>query len=189
MQELDKLGKDESDEGYGLSPYEIKEVFLIRHTWYETTILSLCARKNVPLEVINLIIERAGRESLCVVNCKRWDWIPMQNAIIHKAEPVVVKALIPTLEDCSVKSSQYSDYHICASNNPTDKKQYEKITFQPDYHYRNPLHWSAYYDAPLETIDALKKACTEVTLRQKDHCDHEPYKVRDIYICVKKYMI
>ena len=131
-QEFDKLEKEESNEGYGFNRDEIKRVFLIRHTHREDTILNLCARRIPPLAVIELIFSKAGRESTCVVDCKQWDWIPMQYAIFHNYRPEVVKALIPTKDDCSEESSQYSDYHLCASK-ATDE-DYEDIIFQRDYH-------------------------------------------------------
>ena len=173
----DAFEKFKSAEGYGLNADEMKRVFLFRHTYREDTILSLCARKNPPFEVIEMILD-VGRESVCVVDCNEWDWIPMQYAIAYHARPDVVKALIPTPGDRDF--SQCSSYHICAPHSSGQTNPVDLIFEEVDYHGRNPLHWAAYYHAPLETVDALKNACsdTKKVLFTKDHCGHEPYKVR-----------
>ena len=174
-EEFNKLDKEVSAGGYGLNDDEKKKVFLVRHTCREDTILSLCARRNPILEAIEMILG-VGRESVCVMDCERWGWIPMQYAIAHHARPDVVQALIPKPEDSEY--SQYSGYHICAFHNNGQTNPCDLIFEEVDYHGRNPLHWAAYYDAPLETIEALKNACFNKVLLEKDHCGHEPYKVR-----------
>ncbi len=189
MMKFNELTKEKTAKGYGLDTDQMHRVFLIRHTWREDTILSLCARRNPPLRVIDSI-SNACRVSVCIVDCRKWDWIPMQYAIAYHARPEVVEALIPTEEDRDslIRYRHHSGYHYCTSYDDSCEESSVKydlgisvddtrdILFKPDYHYRTPLHWAAYYDAPLETIQSLKNACSQDVLHVKDHCGHEPYK-------------
>ncbi len=179
MMKFNKLSRKKTEKGYGLDTDQIYRVFLIRHTWREDTILSLCARRNPPLRVIQSI-SNACRDSVCVVDCRKWDWIPIQYAIAHHARPEVIEALIPTQNDRTITDRPYCGYHYCASyDHSSGERSFHDnrdVLFRPDYHYRTPLHWAAYYDAPLETIQILRNACSEDILLIEDHCGHEPYK-------------
>mmetsp|Transcript_9104 Transcript_9104/g.13140 ORF Transcript_9104/g.13140 Transcript_9104/m.13140 type:complete len:837 (-) Transcript_9104:121-2631(-) len=149
--------KDDEHRGYGLN--QIKAVFTIRHGDREDTILATTVRMCPPLSAVTLLLKEC-RETLSFVDCPRWGWIPLQYAIQYQASPEVVSALIPTTDDMKLFSTF----------------QQHDFLNDPDYRERTVLHWAGYYHAHLETIKALRKACSNTVLEIKDHCGHLPYE-------------
>ncbi len=147
------------EEDDDISLDDIEQIFKIRHTREEHTILALAVRKNPPPKVIQAIL-RGNREALSFPDNPRCGWIPLHYALQFQASSEVTKALIPTESD----------------RNDFDSLKEFDVMKHRDYRDRNLLHWAAYHNASLDTIEALKKACPISVLETQDHCKHLPYQ-------------
>lgn len=145
---------------YGLTDPQIKNVFRIRHGWREDTLLMISSRRDPPLKIVQELL-KACRDSIAIVDTALYDWIPMIYAIAYGAKSEVTEAMIPTKDDFqSLKALQEFNFLECV-----------------DVYNRTPLHWTVFYDATLETVNALKDLSPSHALDMRDNLNKRPFEL------------
>ena len=145
---------------HDLTDTQIENVFKIRHTWREDTLLMLSSRRDPPLQVVEFMLEQC-RESIAIVDTRLHDWIPVIYAITFGAKHEVVDIITPTSEDFKLIPAL----------------QEFNFLEETDVYYRTPLHWAISHGASLEKVKAIKDQTAPKALDLKDDLGMRPFEL------------